>query len=47
MEQFKAKAASDAVQHGLKDTAKQFGASKASNVGGQVVANPMNKSDEE
>jgi hypothetical protein len=45
MEQIKAKAASDAVQHGLKDTAKQFGASKASNVGGQEVANPMNKND--
>ena len=46
MEQIKAKAASDAVQHGLKDTAKQFGASKASHIEGQTVANPMNKSDE-
>ena len=45
MEQIKAKAASDAVQHGLKETAKQFGATKASNVGGQVVSNPMNKTD--
>jgi hypothetical protein len=43
MEQIKAKAASDAVGHGLKDTAKQFGATKASNVGGQVTANPINK----
>jgi hypothetical protein len=42
MEQIKAKAASDAVQHGLKDTAKQFGASKSANVGGVEVANPMN-----
>jgi len=45
MEQIKAKAASDAVQHGLKDTAKQFGASKATNVGGTEIANPMNKTD--
>lgn len=46
MEQIKSKAASDAVQHGLKDTAKQFGASKAANVGGTEIANPMNKSDD-
>jgi len=44
-EQLKAQAASDAVQHGmsLQDTAKQFGATKASNVGGTPVANPINK----
>jgi hypothetical protein len=47
MEEIKAKAASDAVQHGLKASAKQFGASKATNVGGTVVANPMNKSEDE
>jgi hypothetical protein len=47
-EQIKAKAAHDAVQHGnsLHDTAKQFGATKASNIGGQVIANPINKLDE-
>jgi len=45
MEQIKAKAASDAVQSGLKGTAKQFGASKAGNIGGQVTANPINKLD--
>ena len=46
MEQLKAQAASNAVKHGnspLKDAAKEFGASKASNVGGKVVANPINK----
>ncbi len=50
MEQLKAQAAADAVHHGqgnpLADAAKQFGASKASNVGGQPVANPINKLDE-
>jgi len=48
MEQMKAQAASDAVQHGnpLEDAAKQFGASKATNVGGTVTANPINKLDE-
>ena len=46
MEQIKSKAASDAVQHGLKESAKQFGASKASHVGGSTLPNPMNKSDE-
>jgi hypothetical protein len=42
MEQIKSKAASDAVAHGLKDTAKQFGATKAEHVGGQTIANPIN-----
>lgn len=41
-EQMKAQAASDAVRHGLKDTAKEFGATKPGNVGGQVIANPIN-----
>jgi hypothetical protein len=43
MEQIKAKAASDAVQHGLKESAKEFGATKSSNIGGTNVANPINK----
>jgi hypothetical protein len=52
MEQLKAQAAADAVAHGgagnpLQDSAKQFGASKASNIGGKMVANPLNKSDDE
>jgi hypothetical protein len=42
MEQIKSKAASDAVAHGLKDTAKEFGATKASNIGGHTGANPIN-----
>lgn len=48
MEQLKAQAAAGAVHHGnpLRDAAKQFGASKASNVGGNVIANPINKLDE-
>lgn len=49
MEQIKAQAAADAVAHGkgnpLLDSAKQFGATKASNVGGKVMANPLNKLD--
>jgi hypothetical protein len=45
MEQLKAKAASDAVQHGLKDTAKQFGATKSANIGGTEASNPMNHED--
>jgi hypothetical protein len=51
MEQLKAQAAADAVAHGsgnpLQDSAKQFGASKATNVGGRVLANPLNKSTDE
>ena len=48
MEKLHAEAAANAVHAGhnpLKDSAKQFGASKASNIGGQVVANPLNKLD--
>jgi len=45
MEQIKSKAASDAVAHGLKESAKEFGASKASHAGGQVTANPINALD--
>ena len=49
MEQMKAEASANAVKHGnpLRDSAKQFGASKASNIGGTVVANPINKLDDE
>lgn len=45
MEQTHADAAHNAVKHGnpQADAAKQFGASKAENVGGTVVANPLNK----
>jgi len=43
MEQIKSKAASDAVQHGLKESAKEFGATKSSNIGGTNTANPINK----
>ncbi len=49
MEQLKAQAAADAVGHGgaaLRESAKQFGASKASHVGGTPIANPINKLDE-
>lgn len=47
MEQIHAQAASDAVNHGnpLRDVAKEFGATKANNLGGKVVANPINKID--
>jgi hypothetical protein len=49
VEQLKAQAAADAVHHGnpMRDSAKQFGATKASNVGGQVIANPINKLDDQ
>lgn len=49
MEQLKAQAAADAVHHGnpLRESAKEFGASKATNIGGKVVANPINKLDEQ
>lgn len=43
MEQIKAKAAHDVVAPSLKDTAHVAGATKAANVDGQPVANPMNK----
>jgi hypothetical protein len=48
IEQVKAQAASDAVHRGnpLKEAAKQFGASSATNVGGKVLANPINNLDE-
>lgn len=48
MKQAKAKAAENAVKQGslLRDSAKEFGASKATNVGGKVLANPINKLDE-
>jgi hypothetical protein len=48
MEQLKAQAAADAVHHGnpLANAAKEFGASKATNVGGQPTANPINKLDQ-
>lgn len=47
-ESLKAKAAHDAVMHGnsLRDTAKQFGATKATNVDGKVLPNPLNKLEE-
>ncbi len=45
MEQAHAQAASDAVRTGnpLRESAKEFGATKATNVGGQVMGNPINK----
>jgi len=49
MERLEAASAANAVQHGnvLRDSAKQFGASKATNIGGKVIANPINKLDEQ
>jgi hypothetical protein len=52
MEKLHAEAAANAVAAGgsgnaLQDSAKQFGASKATNAGGTVLANPLNKSDQE
>lgn len=48
MEQLKAQAASNAVHHGnpMREAAKEFGATKAGNVGGKVLANPLNKLEE-
>jgi hypothetical protein len=48
IEQLKAQAAADAVHHGskgnpLEEAAKQFGASKATNIAGTPTANPINK----
>ena len=45
MEQMKAQAAADAVHHGnpMSDAAKQFGASKATHVGGKTMKNPLNQ----
>lgn len=47
MEEHKAKAATAAATHALREAAKQFGASKATNIGGRVIANTINKLDEE
>lgn len=50
MEQLKAQAAADVVGHGgsaLRESAKQFGATKASNLGGTPMANPINKLDDQ
>jgi hypothetical protein len=49
MEKLKAQAAAGAVGQGniLRESAQQFGASKATNIGGKVVANPINKLDEQ
>jgi len=49
IEKAKSKAASDAVKASdvLRQAAQHFGASKASNIGGKMVANPINKLDEE
>lgn len=48
MKQMAANAAGNAVKHGnpLEESAKEFGASKAINVGGKVMANPLNYIDE-
>jgi hypothetical protein len=53
MEKLKAEAALKAASSGqssssaLAESAKQFGASKAVNIGGKNIANPLNKLDEE
>lgn len=49
MEQLKAQAAAQAVHHGnpLQEAAKQFGASKATNIDGKMTANPINSLNEE
>lgn len=48
IEQMKAEAAANAARRGnaLRDSAKQFGATKATNIGGKMTANPLNKLDE-
>lgn len=44
MEQLKAEAAANAVKaSSLRDSAQTFGASKAMNIGGTMIANPINK----
>ena len=43
MEQMKANAAHNVVNASLQESAKQFGATKADHVGGQTIANPINK----
>lgn len=47
MESLKAEAATNAVKQGnpMRNAEKQFGASKATHVGGQTIANPTNKLD--
>ena len=49
MAQMHANAAANVAKQSnpLRDSAKEFGASKATNVGGKVLANPINKIDEE
>lgn len=48
MEQLHANAAHNAVkQNVLQESAQQFGASKATNVGGKVLANPINRLSDE
>jgi hypothetical protein len=49
MGQAAAESAANAVAHGnlLRESAKEFGASKASNIGGKVTANPINALDPE
>ena len=49
MEKLKAEAATNAVRQGnpLESAAKQFGASKPTNNGGKVIANPINHIDEQ
>jgi hypothetical protein len=46
MEEIKAKAAHNAVKHGLKASAKEFGATKADHAGGVTIPNPINSVDE-
>lgn len=48
VENMKAQAAANAVNHAsFRDAAKEFGATKATNIGGKVIPNPINKLDEE
>lgn len=47
MEQVKSNAAANAVRQGnLRENAKKFGATDANNIGGKVMANPINKLEE-
>ncbi len=47
MEQVKSDAAGNAVRQGnLRENAKKFGATDANNIGGKVMANPINKLEE-
>ncbi|MEM4726216.1 MAG: phage portal protein [Nitrososphaerales archaeon] len=49
MERLKAQAAAAAAEHGniLRESAKEFGASKATNIGDKMTANPINRLDEQ